>query len=50
MNRFSPYIKEEWKENVKNYKYRGTDRGLYYNYVASPLCNILVQKFPMNLA
>ena len=24
----SPYIKEEYKENIRNYKYRGSDNSL----------------------
>ncbi len=46
----SPYIKEEWKDNIRSYKYSGTDRSLFYNYVASPICNIIVEKLPETLA
>lgn len=46
----SPYIKEEWVENIKSYKYKGADNSIVYNYFASPLCNFLVEKIPTNIA
>lgn len=46
----SPYIKQEWMENIKKFKYKGSDRSLFYNYLAGPLCNIIVEKLPTNLA
>ena len=50
MTIISPYIKNEWKDNIKSYKYRGSDRSFFYNFVASPLCNIIVEKLPTTLA
>jgi len=50
MTILSPYIKEEWKDHIRNYKYKGSDRSIFYTYVANPLCNIIVEKLPMNLA
>ena len=44
------YIKEQWKENIKNYKYSGKDDSLLYNYVTSPLCNKIVEFVPAFIA
>jgi len=46
----SPYIKEEWFENIRKYSYRGSDRSLVYTYFAGPMCNIIVEKLPITLA
>lgn len=40
------YIKDEWKENLKNYKYNSTDKSLLYVHITSPLCNYLVKFIP----
>jgi hypothetical protein len=44
------YIKEEWKENIRNYKFKGKDSSLVYNYIASPICNYLVKYVPKWMA
>jgi hypothetical protein len=44
------YIKEEWKENIKNYKYSSNDYSLLYNYLTSPLCDKIVNYLPRYLA
>jgi hypothetical protein len=51
MGFFTPYIEEEeWKENIKKYKYRGNDKSIFYRYVTSPLCNELVKYVPNYIA
>jgi hypothetical protein len=44
------YIKEEWKENIKNYKFNSTDASLLYVHITSPLCNYLVKFIPDYIA
>lgn len=46
----SPYIRDEWKENIKNYKYKGCDNSIFYQYFTSGLCDKLVSYMPMNLS
>ena len=46
----SPYIKEEYKENIRNYKYRGSDNSLLYIFFIFPFCNFVVEYFPTWLA
>jgi hypothetical protein len=41
-----PYIKPEWQDAIKEYKYKGEDHSIFHNYVANPICNILVEYFP----
>ena len=41
-----PYIKTEWQNSIINYKYKGEDNSIFHNYVANPLCDILVNFFP----
>ena len=48
--KFSPYIKKEEEENVKNYKYQGGDLSILYTYCIGPLCNWLVNFLPKTLA
>jgi len=43
---FTPYIKEEWKENIKNYKYSGSDVSIWYTYISNPFCNWVVKYIP----
>ena len=40
------YIKEEWKDSIRNYKYCGEDHSIFHYYVSNPLCNVLVEYFP----
>jgi hypothetical protein len=49
-NLFTPYIQEDWKENIRNYKYKGSDNSIFYKYVASPICEYIVSKLPETLA
>jgi hypothetical protein len=44
------YIQEEWKQNVLNYKYKGSDSSIFYKLVTNPLCNTLVEYLPMDLS
>ncbi len=46
----SPYIKEEWKENVRNFKYKGSDSSIFYTLFTNPFCNWAVEFLPMNLS
>ncbi len=47
----SPYIGEEkWKENIKNFKYKGSDSSIVYVNFTSPVCNHLVEYLPNNLS
>jgi len=50
MGLFTPYIKNEWKENIIKYKFHSTDSSILYNYVTSPLCNHLVKFIPNHIA
>lgn len=45
-----PYIKEEWKDNIRDYKYRGSDISIFYVHFTSPFCNWVVNYLPMRLA
>lgn len=47
---FAPYVKEEYKTNIRNYKYSGNDFSLIYKYIVSPLCNKIVEKIPPTIA
>ena len=42
----SPYIKEEWYENIKNYKYSGSDISIWYVYISNPFCNWAIKYIP----
>lgn len=44
------YIKKEWDTTIRNFQYKGEDNSLFYNYVANPLCDKLVNFFPMWVA
>ena len=37
-------------ENLKNHKYSGSDEGIIYKYFYNPVCNKIVECFPMTLA
>lgn len=41
-----PYLSEEAKTNLKNYKYAGGDRGLMYIYFYNPMAMWLVGRIP----
>ncbi len=47
---FTPFIKEEWKDNIRNYKYKGLEKSITYKYFTSPLCNFLVKYIPSSIA
>ena len=42
----SKYIDDEYKENLKHYKFTGKDNSIYYNYVISPICNVITNYIP----
>ena len=44
------YIKPEWRDTIKAYKYNGEDHSIFHNYVSNPLCDYLVQYFPIWMA
>jgi hypothetical protein len=46
MSIFKKYIRDEWKENIRTYKYQGSDLSILYVHVTSPLCNKLVEYIP----
>lgn len=50
MGLFLPYIPEEWKENIRTYKYRGRDDSIFYTWFTAPVCNIMVEYLPRWLA
>jgi hypothetical protein len=50
MGLFTPYIPEEWHNNIRNYKYRGADHSIFYTWVTNPLCNTIVEYLPKTLA
>lgn len=41
-----PYFTEEEAENIKKYRYKGTDEGILYIYFFSPLAEKLVSWTP----
>ena len=43
-------LTQEKLENMNQYKYKYTNNSLYYNYLASPLLNKVVNYLPTNLA
>jgi hypothetical protein len=46
----SPYIREEWKDNIRNFKYKGSDISIFYTHFTSPVCNMLVEYLPNTLS
>ena len=50
MSLLSKYIDDQYIDNLKNYKYRGEDRSIYYAYVISPVSNFMVEYSPRWLA
>lgn len=46
----SPYIEEKYKDNLRNYKYKGSDNSIFYIYCMSPFCNWAVEYLPTWLA
>ncbi len=45
-----PYIKPEWHTAISKYQYKGEDHSIFHNYVSNPLCDLLVQLFPIWMA
>lgn len=45
-----PYIKPECYSTIAKYQYKGEDHSIFYNYVANPLCEILINLFPKWIA
>lgn len=45
-----PIIKKQEKKNVQNHKFHGIDASLYYQYIASPICDRIVKHIPINIA
>lgn len=50
MSLYRKYIKPEWHDNIKNYKYSTSNLSFFYNNIMSPFCNVLIEKFPTWLA
>lgn len=51
MGLISPYIlNDAAKENIRKYKYKGSDSSLFYQMVVSPTCDRIVTLFPKTLA
>ena len=46
MSLYRTYIKPEWNDRIKNYKYSGINHSIVYNNFFSPLCDRLVNLFP----
>ncbi len=46
----TPYIQTEYRENVKKFKYKGSDNSIFYRHFTSPLCDITCRYLPANLA
>ena len=46
----SPYIKNEYYENIQTYKYKGADLSLTYKYFISPLCEYIITYIPPSIA
>lgn len=45
------YVHQDFEENLRTYKYVGTDKSLFYNYLLSPIGNFCVNYLiPENLA
>ena len=45
------YVHQDFEENLRTYKYVGTDKSLFYNYLLSPLGNFCVNYLiPENIA
>jgi hypothetical protein len=44
------YIDKEEEDSVINYKYRGGDFSILYNYIISPFCNWAVELLTTSLA
>mmetsp|Transcript_3048 Transcript_3048/g.8083 ORF Transcript_3048/g.8083 Transcript_3048/m.8083 type:complete len:385 (-) Transcript_3048:371-1525(-) len=40
------YISEHGRKVLPDYQYKGTDRSIFYKYVSSPGCNVLVEYIP----
>ena len=43
-------IQPEEYETIINHKNNGIDDSIYYRYVASPICNYLIEYFPRWIA
>eukprot|EP00340_Litonotus_pictus_P009108 CAMPEP_0170523356 /NCGR_PEP_ID=MMETSP0209-20121228/8788_1 /TAXON_ID=665100 ORGANISM="Litonotus pictus, Strain P1" /NCGR_SAMPLE_ID=MMETSP0209 /ASSEMBLY_ACC=CAM_ASM_000301 /LENGTH=431 /DNA_ID=CAMNT_0010811413 /DNA_START=35 /DNA_END=1330 /DNA_ORIENTATION=+ len=50
MSLYRTYLKEEWKENIINYKFKSKDNSLVYKYFTSPMCDALIEKIPTWIA
>ena len=46
----SPIIEESWKPLIKAAKYNGKDNSIFYQYIASPLCDKFITFLPKSLA
>ncbi len=40
------YISEQGQRVLPDYEYKGTDRSIFYKYVSSPGCNVIVEYIP----
>lgn len=50
MSLYNRYIPESTYTNIKEYKFNSKDYSLIYKYVTSPLCDKMVEYFPLWLA
>ncbi len=46
----SPYIEEKWHDNIRNFKYKGSDNSIFYKFFTGPACDFLVRFLPNNLS
>jgi hypothetical protein len=43
-------IKPEWIDKIKNSTFKTQDDSIFYNYIISPLCNMILQFIPSFIA
>lgn len=46
MGSLMTYILDDHKQNVKTYKYKGSDVSILYKYVTSPICDVISMFIP----
>ena len=44
------FIPKEVENNILSFKYSGTDKSLFYNYIESPFSEFCVQHLPETIA
>jgi hypothetical protein len=43
-------VEKEWIPKILKTDFKTKDESLFYNYIISPLCNVIIELFPKSIA